>query len=297
MDIDQLRAFVAVARAGRFTRAAKQTGVTQPNLTRRIQKLERKLRTKLVIRGPQSVTLTVAGERFLLHAERALAAFDSGIGELEDLEGKPRGVVSLGAMPTIGTCVLPSILARFRKQYPDVVLRLSQRLPYELEERVARGEIDLAVINLPAHRADLIVQKLWRENYVLAVPRSHVLASHRGPISLAKVAGEPLLVIPGVPATLALKAACENSGVQPLISIEADDLDIIQRMVEHGLGVALVPGIVANSGVATRFRTLAIAEDGLTRQIGLIHRGEGYLTYAARALRDTVVKAMRAARM
>ncbi len=289
MDVDQLRAFVAVARAGRFTRAARQLGASQPNLSRRVQQLERELGAKLVVRTPTGVVLTSAGERFLGHAERAIASVEAGRTALQELAGQPRGAVALGSQPTIGAYALPEALARFHAEHPEVVLRLREGPAEEIEERLASGELDLGLLNLPVRRVDLSAQKLWQEDYLLAVPAGHRLAGSDRPIALGEAASEPLVVVAGVPSTAALVAACEERGGRPRIVVEADNLEAVRRMVERGIGVALLPRIMAEAATSPRLRMLELARGGLRRQVALVHRGEAYLTAAARALRATIV--------
>jgi LysR family transcriptional regulator, transcription activator of glutamate synthase operon len=289
MDIDHLRAFVAVARTRRFTRAARQIGTSQPSLSRRVQQLEREVGTKLVVRTPAGVVLTSAGERFLGHAERAIASVDAGRTAVDELAGQPRGHVALGSQPTIGAYVLPEALAKFHAEQPEVVLRLREGQGESLESRLASGELDLGLLNLPVRRVDLAIQKLWQEDYLLAVPAGHRLAASDRPIALGEAATEPLVVVDGVPSTAALLAACEERGMQPRIVVEADNLEAVRRMVERGVGVALLPRIMAEAAASSRLRTVEVARGGIRRQVALVHRGEAYLTSAARALRTTLV--------
>jgi len=294
MDSDQLRAFVAVARTGRFTAAAKRLATSQPTLSRRVQQLERELGARLVVRGPSGVVLTGAGERFLPQAENAVASIDAGIDALGELASEPRGTVAIGAQHTVGAHALPSVLAAFHEQYPAVRLRLVDALPAELEERIARGDLDLALINLPIRRLDLTAQKLWQEDYVLAVPLGHRLASKRA-IALTEAAEEPLVILPGTPATAALEAACAERGVDPHVVVETDNLVTARRIVERGLGVALLPRIAA-SPPQRGFVALEITRGGLKRQVALVHRGEAYLSAATRALRAILVEKLAATR-
>jgi DNA-binding transcriptional LysR family regulator len=296
MDVDQLRAFVAVARARRFTRAARALGTTQPSLSRRVQQLERVVGAKLVVRTPAGVVLTSAGERFLAHAERALASIDAGRTAIEELSGEARGTVALGSQPTISAYVLPALLARFHARNPDVVLRLREGLADQIEERLASGELDLALMNLPVRRLDLAAQKLWQEDYLLAVPVGHRLASLERAIALAEAVNEPLVIVPAAHATQAIFAACEEKGVPPRVVVDADNLEAVRRMVERGLGVALLPRTMAEAMDVRRVRTLEITRGGVKRQVALVHRGEAYLTAAARALRATIVEVTTARR-
>jgi LysR family transcriptional activator of glutamate synthase operon len=294
VDSDQLRAFVVLAREKRFTDAAKRLSTSQPTLSRRVQQLERELGARLVVRSPGGVVLTGAGARFLPQAEHALASIDAGVAALDELASEPSGVVAIGAQHTVGAYVLPAVLAAFHEKNPAVRLRIVEELPPELEERLAGGEIDIAVLNLPVRRLDLTVQKLWQEDYVLAVPPQHRLASSRRPIALTEAADEPLVVIPHVPATGALEAACAERGVEPKIAIEVQNLETARRMVERGLGVALLPRIVAESHAQSErkggFVAVEIGRGGYRRQVALVHRGEAYLSAAARALRGMIVE-------
>jgi LysR family transcriptional activator of glutamate synthase operon len=291
VDVDQLRAFVAVARAGRFTRAARRLGTTQPNLSRRVQQLEAQVGSKLVVRTPAGVVLTSAGERFLAHAERALASIDAGRTAIEELSGEPRGVVALGSQPTISAYILPALLARFQRRAPQVVLRLREGVADQIEERLASGELDLALMNLPVRRVDLAAQKLWQEDYLLAVAPGHRLAS-ADRVALTDAAREPLVVVAGAAATAALIAACEESGATPHVVVDADNLEAVRRMVEQGLGVALLPRTMAEAAQGPRLRAIEIARGGFRRQVALVHRGDAYLTAAARALRAAIVESL-----
>jgi LysR family transcriptional activator of glutamate synthase operon len=297
VDSDQLRAFVALAREKRFTEAAKRLATSQPTLSRRVQHLERELGARLVVRGPGGVVLTGAGARFLPQAENALASIDAGVIALDELASEPSGRVAIGAQHTVGAYVLPAVLAAFHEKHAAVRLRIVEALPTELEERLAAGEIDLALLNLPVRRLDLTAQKLWQEDYVLAVPPQHRLASARRPIALVEAAEEALVVIPNVPATAALEAACAERGKQPRIVIEVENLETARRMVERGVGVALLPRIVAQSHAEHahaerkgRFVAVEIGRGSFKRQVALVHRGETYLSAGARALRALLVE-------
>jgi DNA-binding transcriptional LysR family regulator len=296
VDSDQLRAFVALAREKRFTEAAKRLSTSQPTLSRRVQQLERELGARLVVRGPGGIVLTGAGARFLPLAENALASIDAGVAALGELASEPSGRVTIGAQHTVGAYVLPAVLAAFHERHAAVRLRIVEGLPAELEERLAGGDIDLALLNLPVRRLDLTVQKLWQEDYVLAVPPHHRLASSRRTIALTEAAEEALIVIPNVPATAALEAACAERGTEPRVVVEVENLETARRMVERGVGVALLPRIVAQSHAIAqasrkeRFVAVEIGRGGFKRQVALVHRGETYLSAAARALRAMLVE-------
>ena len=134
MTIEQLRALVVVASERRLTTAARRLGVTQPGLSRQLQALEAELGVKLLVRTPRGVTLTDAGQRYLLHAQRALDALGTGATELQELVAIPRGPVALGAVPTVGAYLLPELLPPFLSRHPG-----DHRQPHRRVARRAGG--------------------------------------------------------------------------------------------------------------------------------------------------------------
>jgi len=293
MNTEQLRAFLQVAREGRLTVAAKQLGVSQPGLSRQLQALEAELGVRLLVRTPGGAVLTDAGERFLPHARRALEALAAGTVELGELTTTPRGAVSLGTLQTVGTYLLPDLIRAFKGRYPEVLPRLSEGTHDVLEARVASGELDLCIVSLPVRRLDLVAQKLWEEALVLAVPKGHRLTKLKRAVALTEAVEEPLVVIPGTSGTSALEAAFEARGVKPRVAVEMDSAEGVRRMVERGLGVALLPGLMARDHAARGFDVVEVAKGGPRRQVALVHRGEEYLTAAARALKAFTVETLR----
>lgn len=287
MNTEQLRAFIAVAEQGHLTDAAKRLGLAQPTLSRQLQALERELAVRLLVRTPRGMLLSDAGAHFLTHAREALEALRAGTTELDELSQNPRGTVALGTLPTVGAYLMPTLLQAFHKRHPAVRLRLAEGLPERLEDGVASGELDLAVLNLPVRRGELVAQKLWQEDLVLVVPRGHPLGQTRRPVALATIIKEPVVVIPGAAGALAIAAACEERGVEPRITVETDNPESARRMVERGLGVALLPALMAREkGRAVEVVEVAGAP---RRQVALVHRGERSLSAGARALKRLVV--------
>ena len=288
MDESELRAFTALARELRFTRAARSLNVSQPTLSRLVQRLERQLGAKLVVRAPQGVVLTDAGERFLPHAERALASIDSGVAEVSELSGEPRGEVRLGALPTVVAYVLPPVVAAFHKSYPAVKLIVHEGFTSILEAKVARGELDLALVGYPPKSEELSAMLLWREEHRLAIPPHHRLAGSKKPIALQALIDEPFVVIPGTIGMRKMEEVCAAAGKRPSVALETDNLESVRRMIEAGLGVSLVPELMARD---KRWRAEPIPISGgvVSRQVCVVHRGAGYLTAATRALRNAIV--------
>jgi DNA-binding transcriptional LysR family regulator len=289
MTSDQLRAFLQVAREGRVSSAARGLGLSQSGLSRQLQALEAEVGTRLLVRTPSGAVLTDAGERFLPHATRALEALAEGRAELERLSGTPTGPVTLGTLPTVSAYLVPDLMAGFIRQHPDVRPRLLRDHAPALEEGVARGTLDLAILSLPVRRVDLVTQRLWEEPLVLAVPPGHRLARLGRPVALQELTEETWVRIPGMVGSRAVDAACEARGVTPKVALETDTAEALGRLVERGLGLALVPQLMARDAPAHGFDVVPLARGGPRRQVALVHRGQGSLTAAARALRDAII--------
>src|SRR5258705_4752333 len=117
-SISALESFLAVARAGNLTAAARELHVTQPGLTARLQRLEAELGTELLVRLPRGVRLTAAGRALLPYAERALESLDQGTAAVRDLVRGTGGRIVIGATPAVSTYVLPPALQRFTGDHP-----------------------------------------------------------------------------------------------------------------------------------------------------------------------------------
>jgi len=288
MDENELRAFTVLARELRFTRAANLLGVSQPTLSRLVQRLEKQLGAKLVVRGPQGVVLTDAGEHFLSHAARALASIDSGIAEVSELSGEPRGEVKMGALPTIAAYVLPPVVAAFHKAHPAVKLIIHEGFSGALEAKVVRGELDLAMVQYPPKSEEVSALLLWHEEHRLAVPPQHRLAGSKKPVDLQTLVDEHFVVIPGMPGMRKMEELCAAVGKRPQIALETENLESVRRMIEAGLGISLVPALMARDK-RWRVDPIPIAGGIVSRDVCIVHRGAGYLTGGARALRNAII--------
>ncbi|MBO4206807.1 LysR family transcriptional regulator, partial [Micromonospora echinofusca] len=283
MQLHQLRYFVAVAEARHFTQAADLVGITQPSLSKQIHALESSLGAPLFERIRGNITLTAAGEVLLPLARRILADTDTAQREVQELMGLRRGRVRLGATPSLVTSLAPPVLRRFRDAHPNVDLRVEESGSQDLVRDLLRGELDLALIILPAQGTDpgLRVEPILRESLVVASVDPLPVTTDGGALHLTDLRGQPLLMFrAGYDLRDATLAACREAGFEPTFAVDGGEMDAVLSFVEAGLGVALVPGIV----VARRpgIRVTPLAPPGVRRTIALARRREAVPTHAAR---------------
>jgi DNA-binding transcriptional LysR family regulator len=283
MELRQLRAFVAIADAGTFTAAARALRVAQPSLSKQVRKLEADLGALLLERRKAGVALTAAGELLLPWARRVLADVEGARADVAGLTSLERGRLSVGATPSLSTVLLPRVLASYHAAHPGVTLTVVEAGSRDLVDRLASGDLDLALVILPVPREELFdTLPLLREELVLAVAKRHPLARRRT-VRVGELRGVPLVMFrDGYDLRSATIAACEQAGFHPTFAVEGAEMDGVLRMAAAGVGVAVVPRMVVEPGgplVAVR-----LVQPTLSRSVGVAFRRDRHRSRAAEAL-------------
>ncbi|KXK60364.1 LysR family transcriptional regulator [Micromonospora rosaria] len=294
MQLHQLRYFVAVAEVRHFTQAADLVGITQPSLSKQIHALESTLGAPLFERVRGNITLTAAGEVLLPLATRILADVDTATREVQELVGLRRGRVRLGATPSLATSLAPPVLRRFRDAYPGVDLRVEEGGSQDLVRDLLRGDLDLALIVMPAQGADpgLRAEPILRESLVVASVDELPAARPTGQLRITDLRDQPLVMFrEGYDLRDVTLQACRAAGFEPYLAVDGGEMDAVLSFVEAGLGVALVPGIV----VARRpgIRVTPLAPPGVRRTVALARRRDTVPTQAGRELRRILLDYVR----
>lgn len=294
MRLQQLRYFVAVAETRHFTQAAAQEGITQPTLSKQIHSLEADLGAPLFDRLRGNITLTAAGEALLPLARRIVADADTARREVQELVGLRRGRVRLGATPSLCLSLVPGLLRRYHDAYPNIDLVVAEGGSQDLARELARGDLDLALIVVPAHGADpaLAAEPILRETLVVASldPLPEVLPGAR--VRIDDLRDVPMVMFrEGYDLRAATLEACRRAGFAPRFAVEGGEMDAVLSFVEAGLGVALVPGIVMSG--RPRLHATPLAPPGLQRTIALARRRDVEPTIAAQALGETLREHLR----
>ncbi|MER5437370.1 LysR substrate-binding domain-containing protein [Streptomyces sp. NPDC002790] len=288
MQFQQLQYFVAVAETRHFTRAAELVHVAQPSLSQQIRTLERELGVDLFLRARGNISLTDAGEALLPLARRILADADTARHEVQELAQLKRGRVRLGATPSLCTGLLPDVLRSFHDRYPGIQLMIEEGGSHDLVRELARGALDLAlvVLPLPAPAPALTTVELLREELVVVSSKDSPAPGRGGRRSLriSDLEGERLVMFRhGYDLRELTVAACRGEGFEPDFAVEGGEMDAVLGFVRAGLGVAVVPWMVAHRGGAD-LRVTPLAKPGLHRTIALAHRSDVAPPRAAREL-------------
>ncbi|WP_306973343.1 LysR family transcriptional regulator [Streptomyces canus] len=294
MQFQQLQYFVAVAETRHFTRAADLVHVAQPSLSQQIKALERELGADLFLRARGNITLTDAGEALLPLARRILADADTARHEVQELVQLRSGRVRLGATPSLCTGLLPDVLRAFHDRYPGIRLMIEEGGSHDLVRLLARGALDLALVvsPLPSPSPALTTVELLRED--LVVVSSPEAPAPGGPgrrtVRVADLESEPLVMFRhGYDLRELTVAACRAEGFEPDFAVEGGEMDAVLGFVRSGLGVAVVPRMVATRS-GRGLRVTPLARPGLHRTIALAHRSDVAPPRAARELQRMLLE-------
>lgn len=301
MNLEQLRGFAEVADTGHFTRAAERLHLAQPSLSRQISTLESDLGVELFHRVRGNVSLTSAGERLLPLARRMLADAESARTEMAELAGLRRGKIRLGATPTLCTSLVVEVLAEFQTRYPGIDIEILERGSRSLIAALMEGALDLALIVTSVSsgeaRAVLDREPILSERLVVVSAAAQPdpfatsqsgkdrCASHA--VELSELAGVPQIVFPvNYDLRVAMDAAYRAASLTPLVAVEGVEMDAALRFAERGIGVAVVPAMVAVDRPS--LRATPLAGEALTRTVSLARRSDMAPTHASAALQALI---------
>lgn len=281
MDIRHLQYFIEVSRFNSFTRAAEHLFVTQPTISKMIKNLESELGVTLFEREGRKIVLTDAGQVVLEQAQVINKAFKNLEIELNDLLDLKKGHISMGLPPMIGSRFFPSIIGRFREQYPEITIQLVEDGSKKIEEDVVAGNLDIGVVVLPTHDDTLNTFSFVEEDLKLVIHPEHPLAQ-KETLRLSEVRHEPFILFhDDFVLHDRMIDACHRAGFEPQIMSESSQWDFIGEMVGSKLGVTLLPESICRE-LNGHVKTIAIVDPIIDWHLGVIWRKDRYLSYATK---------------
>jgi DNA-binding transcriptional LysR family regulator len=258
MEVRQARYFIAVAEELHFGRAAQRLRMSQPPLSQAIQALERELGVVLLRRTSRQVTLTKAGEVLLAHCRLLVRDADRARTAVQQARDGLTGRLVIAAVASAFTDVLPTALRAYRGRRPDVQLQLLEVGTESGARGIHDRTIDVALVRRATGGPGYRVIPLRHDHFVAAVPLDHPQAAPAGePLDLAELATEPWVWIPRDISPSyhdEVVAACRRAGFSPDARHQATIVATQLAMVACGIGVAIVPSLVAagRDDLATR---------------------------------------------
>ncbi len=290
-DLNDLQAFRAVVEQGSFRKAAQAINISQPALSRRVDKLEEALGVRLFERTTRRVSLTQVGRAFAPTVERLLDDLDLALLGITDVASTRLGHVTVACVPSAAYYFMPKVVAHYHRQYPKIKVKVLDSSANDVHAAVLSGEADFGLSFTGNLQAEIEFELLVEERYVVACRRDHPLAGRASVtwaelyqqdyISLDKTSGNRFLLDQALMGIEVQKpSVCETRHVTTMIGL-----------VEAGLGIAAVPTMampVANEHPI--LTSVPLIEPEVMRKVGLLKRRGRVLTPAARELERLIVE-------
>lgn len=284
MDIHQIRCFQRVAELRSFTAAAKHLNITQPALSRQVQSLEDELGTQLLLRSTRGVQPTDAGKVMMEMGSNLLDYVEGIRRAVTHAAREPAGEVVVGLPPSLSGCLVPGLIEECRSALPKVRLRIIEGLSEFIEEWLALGRIDLAILT---HRPNMKLSQtpLCQEDFVL-VRRLPASGARDGAISFDALADMSLVMTRGfkgvineqMPAGRTLQCDLEMDSISGICNVLANS----------DLGTLLPCGLVQHERFGERFQVLRIEDPRPTRSLVIGRNAARPMSAAARAVQSAI---------
>lgn len=284
MEIDQLRYFLGVAERGNFTRAAEDLAISQPALSRSIQKLEDELGQPVFERKTRSVSLTEAGVLLQSRAQQILTILEDTKAEITD-DGES-GRICVGAIPTIAPYFLPKILQQFSEEFPKATLVVQENTTDELLKSCTQGEVDLAILALPIPARYLEIEELFEEELLLVLPPDHPLVE-KEKIRLSDVEPYPFVLMNEAHClTDNIVSFCRQRSFQPVAVERTSQLAMVQELVSLSHGVSMIPEMARKLDQCDRRVYRSISGKKPTRKVAVVWNPYRFQSRLLQAFRE-----------
>lgn len=283
MKLTSLRALVAAVDEGSLRSAARRLGVTQPALTKLIRELERELATTLLVRSTTGVLATAQG---MVLYERAVAAereLAHAVDQIQQLDGRMSGTLSIGAVPLAVMLLVPETLRTFGAEFPEIQLRISEELYIAQLTRLRKGEVDIALGPLPEGLppGEFAVETLMPIAMVIVVRRGNPLGRAR---RLAELAQAPWVYTGATADAGYARLLYERHGLKapPAGAIVNSTLGLLS-IIASGNCVGLLPHQIATHPFAQQhLDVVPVVEGPLRLTLGALARNDAVLKPAVR---------------
>jgi len=283
MDLSQLEVFLAVAREGRFSRAAEKLYRTQSAVSQSIRKLEGEIGEPLFDRSSRDGLLTDAGRVLQEYAERLLNLRNDAQEALVELRELHKGKLAIAANEFTALYLLP-VLAEFRRLHPMIKVTVQRALGSHIPDDVLRHNSELGVLTYDPQEPQLHSVVVYLDELIFVVPPSHPLAGERQ-VSIRQLGAESFVAhIVSSPYREKVIQTFKRHKTPLHMDIELPTLQAIKRFVAMGNGVALLPEIsVENELARGELVRIPVRELRLHRKLRLVYRKSASLSHAARA--------------
>lgn len=292
MKYHELQYILCIAKHQNLTKAAQELYISQPTLTKHLQKLEREMGTKLFSRSGNSYTPTYAGRKYMEYAKKILQIRQDWEKELKDLTENNEGELNVAFPLMRSTCMVPQIMSTFSRKYPRVKVNILEEA-YSIQEKLLlNDQLDFGIFNEVHEHPKLEYELLKKEEILLIMPPDHPLASAGEPsgyskypkIDLSLLAEEPFILhFPEQTTGQLSMEALEKCHIRPYVPIQSRNTETCVKLCMQGLGMCFTPETyVRNMDLPVKPACFSIGENGVFSTLTIAYRRGTYLPQYAR---------------
>src|SRR6188508_1607784 len=275
MDLRQLEILRAIAETGSFTAAGARLHVSQSAISRQILLLEEEFKEPLFIRFGRRIQITPTGETLLQLSHRVFADIKDTSESILDTKKKLSGTLRLVGGMTVCLYVFPSLLKEFRRQHPDVDIKVITGGTPRLIRQLRSGTADLGLLTLPVDDNALVAEPVIREELLQVTPGGHRLAGSKVVSPSALVRQPFILFESGSNTRRVIDEFFVRADIKPRVVAETENVEIIKSMVASGLGISIVPfQSVARETRGGSLHVARIRGQQLVRETGWVYRSD-----------------------
>lgn len=272
LNLRDIRAFIAVAQTGSFTRAAARLHLSQPALTVQIRRLEETVGVRLFDRNSRNVALTPTGRELLPLLQKSLHDMEHVLIDARALGDGSSGTVRIACLPTFAASVLPELIQQVKAAVPRAGFHVRDAVAGVVETLVRNEEVDIGLTGGELNNAEIDVLYAGADHLVAVLPARHALA-RRKRVSLTDLASVPLvLTAQGTSVRAVVDGAFASGGCTPEIACEPTYMMTAVAMVRAGLGVTILPASAREVRAEPELRVRPIDHDAFLRPIALIKK-------------------------
>lgn len=262
MELRHLNYFKAVAEELNYRKAAERLFISQPGLSRQIKQLEEELDVQLFERDKKHVTLTAAGGYLKSEVDFVLNHLETTKVQLKEIAAGREGELRIGFLGSASNQVLPELLHRLTDAFPKITTSLEELSNQIQVEMIQKDELDLGFVRLASVPRELEKKTVLRDSFSLVVPKSHPIDREKFE-SLAQFADESFILFSSDYSNFyyeQIMGMCREAGFQPQVRHKSVHALTIFRLVENGLGVAIIPtSLKEGYDVKVRFMEIPVS--------------------------------------
>jgi DNA-binding transcriptional LysR family regulator len=290
-DLTDLQLIVNIGDASSLTRGAEKSHLSLPAASNRVKNLEDHFGTRLFNRNSQGVTLTPSGEAFLRHARLVLRQIDHLRGDIHEYARGIKGQVKVLANTTAMTEFMPAVLSRYLASHPDVTVELRERLSYLVIKAVSEGSADIGIVAGRPESSELEYLPYRKDRLVLVTSDEHEFAE-RPEVAFGETMRYEYVGLSEWSAIHAfLIQAADKLGHPFRFRVEVGSFDAVCRMIEAGVGIGVVPELVARRyAQRLKIKIVRLSDEWADRKLQICVRKLDQLPGFARDLVNMLIE-------